>query len=96
MTIKFNNEENFLDLNVIVFDLNSCKTEKVSTKINLVLKWNQKQIQAQNIKHIETRRVLGSLQLVLVTVGESPSNSYQDWMFAFKCSRRGTITANNH
>lgn len=38
MTIKFNNEENFLDLNVIVFDLNSCKTEKVSTKINLVLK----------------------------------------------------------
>lgn len=38
MIIKFNNEENFLDLNVIVFDLNFCKIEKVLIKINLVLK----------------------------------------------------------
>ena len=56
-TIKFSNK-NFLDLKVIVFDLNSCKTEKASTEIKLVLNWNQKQIQAQNKKQIETKRVL--------------------------------------
>ena len=56
-TIKFNNK-NFLDLKVIVFDLNSCKTEKASTEIKLVLNWIKKQIQTQNKNKLRLRVVL--------------------------------------